>query len=67
MAYIVPVPGSSAYMGEIEVKILAILIRGLLVQLEVSWIVGGDRKTAWIEGCELTKSTEIVEVGFKEY
>lgn len=44
---IVPRPFTYALMGDIEVLILAVLIRGDLVQCEVSWVLNGDRKTAW--------------------
>lgn len=66
MSYIVPAPGSVAKMGDIEVKILAVMIRGeSMTQCEVSWIVNGDRKTAWIEEHEIRDLSELREVGFR--
>lgn len=65
MPYVVQCPGSRAKMGDIDILILAVMIRGPLVQYEVSWICNGDRKTDWVESCEITQGSEVVEVGFQ--
>ena len=65
MPYTVKSPGSVAKMGDIDVYILAVMIRGPLVKYEVSWICNGDRKSEWVESFELGEGTEITEVGFE--
>ena len=41
--------------GEIQAVVLAVLVRsGYSVQYEVAWWANAERKTAWVEACEVT-------------
>lgn len=67
MSHIVISPGSMIVLHSgLDVIVLAVLIRGPLVQYEVSWLSNGDRKTAWIESFEISKNLgESSEIGFR--
>lgn len=58
-------PAATAKMGDIDVLVIGIMLRQSSVQYEVAWCIEGDRKTAWVEECELTQSSRVTEVGFK--
>lgn len=65
MPYVVLCPTSKVKMSGIEVTIIAIEIREGCVRYEVSWIYNGDRKTAWVDRCEIDDDNiKITEVGF---
>lgn len=61
----IPRPFSHAMLGDIEVLITAIMIRGELIQVEIAYVLNGDRKSAWVELPEIS-NMEQVEIGFRE-
>lgn len=60
-------PGTPAVMnGDIHVHITAVTIRSSGLLYEVSWYVGAERRTAWVEPFEITTDTPPTRIGFKQ-
>lgn len=63
--------GSTVSVGDIKCRVISVSLIGheghTTIRYEVSWLINGDRKTAWIESFEISTSQEgKLSVGFKE-
>lgn len=60
-------PGSKVKLAsDLEAIVLAVLIRGSLVQYEVAWIADSDRRSCFIESFEIVSNEgDTMEVGFQ--
>lgn len=60
-------PGSKVKLAsDLEALVLAVLIRGPLVQYEVAWIADSDHKSCFVESFEIVNNEgETMEVGFR--
>lgn len=60
-------PGSKVKLAsDLEATVLAVLIRGPLIQYDVSWVHNGNRVSHWIESFEVVHNEgETMEVGFR--
>lgn len=52
-------PGSRVAVNGVEAKVIGLTVRDdRVASYEVSWWAGRERKTAWVEACEVAATAE---------